>query len=551
MMPFSPMDAMNHRRALWPVLLLIGLWVAAPMGTPAQSVPDPTAVLPAGSESPVSLTLDEAIQVALDQNFDLQRTRLDVRNADAQVREAWGQVMPQIDVSGGYTRNVVTANPFAGSDVTGLFAGGNSADWVAFNERARTDDDPNTDPITFQAFQDRQQEAREAAGISLGGGGNPFGVDNEFRSGISLTQTLFNGSAFSAIAGAQQLKDVNQRAVDRRMQTLADQVRQAYYDALLAQERVRVLQQRVQRTETTLQEVSTQVRQGVMPKFQRLSTEVELSNTQTQLVQAENATGLALDNLKNTMGIPVDRPIRLDGNLDAENMALYREVSMQRAIETALDRRPDVEQARLAIELRRVQENTVRAEYLPRLSAVANFNYTGRVPDDRELTLSDPDDPFAYSTLDRGFFDDSFWNPAFSVGLQLSWNIFNGFQTTSRVEQQQVAVRRAEIDYEQARRGVELEVRRALRNLEDARQRIQNQQQNVQRAETNYSFVSQRVQQGVSNQLELREASDQLDQSRLNYLQAVHDYLTARSAFEVAVGIPIATPPAEFRFTSR
>jgi outer membrane protein TolC len=526
------------------------LAAGAVMPVAAQDRPTPMPDL-GDDTSPITLTLSDAVRVALDQNFDLQRTRLDVRNADAQVREAWGQVMPQVDVTGGYTRNVVTANPFAGSDVTGLFAGGNATDWVAFNERARTDSDPSTTPITFQEFQERQQDAREAAGISVGGGGNPFGVDNEFRSGISLTQTLFNGSAFSAIQGAQQLKDVNQRAVDRQMQTLANQVRQAYYDALFAQERVRVLEQRVQRTKQTLHEVSLQVRQGVTPKFQRLSTEVELSNTETQLVQAENTVGIALDNLKNTMGISVDRPIRLEGTLDAAETSMYREVSMQRAIETALDRRPDIEQARLAIELRQVQENTVRAEYLPRLSAVANFNYTGRVPDDRELTLSDPNDPFAFSTQDRGFFEDSFWNPAFSVGLQLSWNIFNGFQTTARVEQQQVAVRRAEIEYEQARRGVALEVRRALRNLQDARQRINNQDQNVQRAETNYQFVSQRVQQGVSNQLELREASDQLDQSRLNYLQAVHDYLVARSAFEAAVGIPIMTPADDVRFTSR
>ena len=528
---------------------LLALGGASPAA--AQDDPPPMPSMEEDASSPITLTLNDAVRVALNQNFDLQRTRLDVRNANAQIREAWGQVMPQIDVTGGYTRNVVTANPFAGSDVTGLFAGGGATDWVTFNERARTDGDPSTSTITYQEFQRRQQEAREAAGISVGGSGNPFGVDNEFRSGISLTQTLFNGSAFSAISGAQQLKDVNQRAVDRQMQTLADQVRQAYYDALFAQEQVQVLEQRVQRTEQTLQEVSLQVRQGVTPKFQRLSTEVELSNTQTQLVQAENSAGSALDNLKNTMGISVDRPIRLDGSLDAAETSMYREVSMQRAIETALDRRPDVEQARLAIELRKVQENTVRAEYLPSLSAVANFNYTGRVPDDRELTLSDPNDPFAFSTQDRGFFEDSFWNPSFSVGLQLNWNIFNGFQTSARVEQQQVAVRRAEIDYEQTRRAIELEVRRALRNLQDARQRIQNQDQNVQRAETNYQFVSQRVQQGVSNQLELREASDQLDQSRLNYLQAVHDYLVAQSAFETAVGIPITTSTDDFRFTSR
>lgn len=540
------------RSPLWLVLTVALLIAGAPPHAGAQDLQSGT-IVPAESSSsePASLTVDEAIQVALSNNFDLAKTRLDVRNANAQVREAWGQVMPQIDASGGYTRNVVTANPFAGSDVTGLFSGGNATDWVAFNERARTDDNPNTTPITFQEFQERQQNAREEAGISIGGGGgNPFGVDNEFQSGITLTQTLFNGSAFSAIQGAQQLKDVNQRGVDRQMQLLADQVRQAYYDALMAQERVRVLQQRVQRTETTLQEVSTQVRQGVTPKFQRLSTEVDLSNTRTELAQVENAAGLALDNLKNTMGISMDRAIRLDGSLEADP-TMYREVSSQRAIDAALERRPDVEQARLAVELREVQKNTVQAEYLPRLSAVANFNYTGRVPDDRQLVLSDPDDPFAFSTQDRGFFNDDFWNPSFNVGLQLSWNIFSGFQKSARVEQQQVAVRRAEIDYEQTRQGVELEVRRALRNLEDARQRIQNQQQNVERAETNYEFVSKRVQQGVSNQLELREASDQLDQSRLNYLQAVHDYLTARSAFETAVGLPISVSPDTFQFTSR
>lgn len=546
------MTASTARRFVGMVLCTGLLTLASAFPAAAQTDPPPMPSMDEGSSSPIPLTLNEAVRIALNQNYDLRRARLDVRNADAQVREAWGSVYPQIDVTGGYTRNVVTANPFAGSDVTGLFAGGNSTDWVAFNERARTDDDPSTMPITFQEFRERQQEAREAAGISLGGGGgNPFGVDNEFRSGISLTQTLFNGSAFASIAGAQQLKDVNQRNVDREAQLLADRVRQTYYDALLAQERVDVLEQRVERTQQTLQEVRRQVRQGVTPKFQRLSTEVELSNVETELVTAANSAELALDNLKNTMGLSIDQPIRLEDALEASDAAVYREVSVQQAMQVAMDRRADLERARLAIELREVQKSVTKAQYLPTLSAVANFNYTGRVPDDRELVLSDPNDPFAFSTQNRGFFEDSFWNPSFSVGLQMSWNIFSGFQTAARVEQDEVAVRRAEVDYLQLQEAVELDVRRALSNLEAARQRIQNQQQNVARAETNYQFASERVQQGVSSQLELREASDQLDQTRLNYLQAVHDYLTARSAFEAAVGLPVTMPDDSFQFTSR
>jgi outer membrane protein TolC len=69
-------------------------------------------------------------------------------------------------------------------------------------------------------------------------------------------------------------------------------------------------------------------------------------------------------------------------------------------------------------------------------------------------------------------------------------------------------------------------------------------------AELNYNHMSERVQEGVASQLELREASDQLDQSRLNYLQAVHDYLVARTDLETALGQPL-TPTSESYLMTR
>jgi outer membrane protein TolC len=97
---------------------------------------------------------------------------------------------------------------------------------------------------------------------------------------------------------------------------------------------------------------------------------------------------------------------------------------------------------------------------------------------------------------------------------------------------------------------VTLEVRRAVRNLENARERIDSQETNVRRAELNYDHVSQRVNEGVARPVELREASDQLDQSRLNYLQAVHDYLVARTDLETALGQPL-TPTSESYLMTR
>ena len=63
-----------------------------------------------------------------------------------------------------------------------------------------------------------------------------------------------------------------------------------------------------------------------------------------------------------------------------------------------------------------------------------------------------------------------------------------------------------------------------------------SQERNVERAELNYSFARTRLDEGVAAPLEVREASDQLDQTQLNYLQAVHDFLVARTAYEAATG---------------
>ena len=501
------------------------------------------------------LTLDRAVSVALQNNFDVRTAELDVRLADAQVREAWGSVLPQIDVTGGYTRNVITANPFAGSDITAFLGGGGETEWLAFNERRRLDGNPGTDPILFTDFQQRQRDSIRAAGISLtGGGSNPFSVDNEFRTGVQLTQTLYNGSAFSAIQGASRFKEVSTLARSREMQVVANDVYEAFYQALLAREQAQVLEQRVERSQQTLQEITTQVAQGVTPKFQRLSAEVELSNVKTEMIQAQNQAELAVDNLKLAMGLSGNAAVRLDGTLDADPQDLYREISTTRAIDTAVERRADLRRADLNVELQKIRKETTQSQYFPTVQAVANFSYSGRVPDNRtQIQTTDPQDPtnpFFFDQQDRSFFEDEFWNPSFSVGLQLNWNLFSGFQTTARVQQDQIEVQRAEVQRDQLRHSIEVEVKRALRNLETARERIQNQQQNVNRAELNYEHTSKRVNEGVSSPLELREASDQLDQSRFNYLQAVFDYLVARSDLETALGRPLIDDP-DLQMTSR
>lgn len=518
---------------------LLGLLFALPVH--AQNVTPP----------PVSLTLENAIEIALEHNYQVRSAELDVATANAQVREAWGSVMPHVSANASYTRNIVSPNPFAGSDAGGLFEGIALMDWLAYNEQARTDDDPNTEPISLEEYRRLQWEGYENAGIFPSESDNPFAVPNQFQSQISISQTLYNGAAFAAIRGASSLREINQVGLTLQQQQTIHQTRQLFYAALLAQEQVEVTRASVERARETVHETARLVASGTLPTFDRLSAEVELTNLETQFLQTENMAALSRSNLLFHLGLPVSESVHLTGSLSYSPGELLDSISIEDAYTTALNRRPELRQATLAVELQGINRDISRSTYFPTVSAFANLGYSGTVPDNRTVIRQggDPDDPFAVTSEERGFFDSSYWNPSISIGAQLSWNIFDGFQRRYQVQQNTIAIQRAELQLEQATQQVALDVDQAVRNHDSARQRIIAQQENVERAETAYGYASTRLANGVATQMDVRMASTQLDQAHLGYLQAIHDYLVARSDLQRAMGLILpepASPPYQY-----
>ena len=505
-------------------------------GFSASSLKAQTAVSAPGSEA-ASLTLDEAIQIALVQNYMIRDTRLDIANARSLVREGWGQIFPQVSLNSSYTRNIKSANPFAGSDAGGFFESLGFLDWLAFNEQARTDTDPNSLPISVEEFFVRRAAGLDAAGIQVSDSDNPFAIPNQFRTGVSVTQKVFDIRTFWGVAGAQKyLEDLNVAGVQRQEQLLIDTVRRQYYQALLAEATRNVVSQSVARTRKTAEEASLRVARGVAPKFQRLSAEVELANLETQLIAATGTANSALDQLKFTLGVPINQPIRLATALEPVENPSLQAAGIDGALDLALRTRPDIRQAELNIEIQNIQRKVARADYFPFLDAFADVSYVGNVPDNRTSILSDPSDPFSFTSRQNGFFSDGYWDMTASVGFTLSWTIFDGAQRRQRVQQRQIAMDRAEIARLQLEQGVRLEVETALRDLRTAQLRILSQEKNVERAELNYEYASARLREGVANPLDEREASELLDQSRLSYLQAVFDYNVALSQLETATG---------------
>ncbi len=489
----------------------------------------------------ITITIDEAIQIALINNYMIRKGILDIETAEAQIREAWGSVYPQVNTSGGYTRNLQTPNPFAGSDAGGLFETFGAIEWLAYNESARTDDDPNTNPIPIDEFFDRQRQGFEDAGLGAPGfgSGNPFAVENQFEFGLSITQTLYNGAAFAAIRGARQVRELNEDQTELDRQIVVDQIKNSFYSALLAKEQYQVLKSSVERLRETVEETRKSVDAGMLSRYDRISAEVELVNLETSLIEIENQSELALKNLALQLGIPTRTKLNLRGSLEFEESLLPDTFDPNLAYEIALQQRPDLSQTAGLIELLKVEGDITRSGFMPTLSAFANAAYIGQVPSNRTSVIPVEGEDFTYRSESRSFFDNSYWNPAVAVGLRFNWSIFNGFQTRMRVEQNAISIRQAEIDREFQKNAIYLEIEQAVRNLETSLRRINSQQRNIEQAELNYEFALKRLTEGVGTPLQERQASSLLDQSRVNYLTAVYDYLIALSQYEKAIGKPI------------
>lgn len=487
---------------------------------------------------PIRITLDEALRIAREQSIELRSAQLNVQNVQAQIEEARAGTRPNIALSSSYTRNFVASNPFAGSSAGGLFSTLGFLDWLAFNERARTDGNPATNPISLPAYQDSLAAGYQRAGIVPSGSDNPFSVPNQFQSFLAVNQPLYSRTAGIALRAVSRLESVQADALARAAEQLDEQVRQQFYGALLADAQAAVVRQSLERTRETVQEVSRRVEAGVLPRFQRLAAEVQEANLATQLVQVENLAALSRENLKITLGLPAERPLVLDGAFDAGTaLAGVEGLDATPLVTEALARRADLRQARTAVEIQEIQRDLTASAQYPNVSGFLNLGVLGNVPDDRSVT--EQTGPFDYVQRDRSFFSGDFWQPSVSGGVRLNWQLYDGNRTSAQIQQRRIAIEQARLTVARAEQGVRLQVQQALVTVQGAQQRVLTQQQNVARAEESYRIASTRLEQGVTSALEVRDASNQLDAARLAYAQAIHDLLVARAALATAVGAPL------------
>ncbi|HUF65463.1 MAG TPA: TolC family protein [Gemmatimonadaceae bacterium] len=471
--------------------------IAAIIGSTIFLTPAAAQVAVSAAGAVDTLTLDRAVQTALQRNRDVRAARLALDQAGGQASEAWAGVLPSIDLNASYTRNI-------------------------------------SPPVSFLPARLIDPEAGPDDLIPV-----RFGADNLWNSTIRLEQPLFQAQAFLGVGASRRYLSLQEEVLRGAVQSVVTRVRVAYYDVLLGTEQARLLETSVDRVRAALQETRAMYEAGVASEYDVLRLEVELANLEPNLRRARNAVVQSRRNLAVELGISEVDEVAVAGSLaelniesPEANTAANRTVLQvsglplgtplpptETLVSIAEESRSDIRQLELTRSLRRTELRAEQLEYAPKITLFGDY----------VITAQESGAPgFFGSGRERAY--------GRSAGISLSMPIFSGFRENARIRQRRAVVRTVETQTELARDRAEAEVRSLVDRVAEARDRTEGQRLAVQQARRGFEIAAVQYREGISSQLERTDAEVALRESEFNYAQAVYDYLVARAQLDEAVG---------------
>lgn len=336
-----------------------------------------------------------------------------------------------------------------------------------------------------------------------------MGSENNYNLGLSLQQPLFTwGRIKNSYDLSRYGLSLTREEYRKTRQEIKFNVTYLFYNILLAEELIGVREGSIGRIEDHLRTVQERYDKGYASEFELLRVKVQLANAKPPLVQAKNLYQLTLDNLKNILGIGLQDSIDLEGSLTFDPI----QVEQSQAEEFALENRSELKLMAQQKSMGRKALAIARAGNKPSLFGSANYEYK------------------------RPYYSEDRWKTDWNFTLALSFPIFDGFLTRSKVKGAKSDLRQLDITEKQIKDLIRLQISQAISDLNLARENILSQQENVKQAKESLRIARVQYQKGVLTNLELMDTEFALTVAETNYLQALSDYSIAKAKYEKAIG---------------
>jgi len=323
---------------------------------------------------------------------------------------------------------------------------------------------------------------------------------------LSAQYPLYTGGRLEAqVALAEANVRGARAALERTKQQLVFQVYQAYLQFLLARENEAASRRAVAAAEESLRVARARLAAGAAAPFDVLQAEVSLASAQQGLARAQAQVGTAQAALAALVSLPLDTVLEPTDALQPRPV----EGAVEEWIQRALRQRPELEELRARAQAARASIDLARSGGKPNVALAAQYDWSG-----------------PWSNLANSW----------SVTLAVTLSLHDGGITLQRVREAELRLEQLAALESQTRQRVELEVRQAWWNLQQATPELVAAQRAVEQAREALRIARVRFEAGVGTSLELVSAQAQLAQAEVGLAAARFSQNLARLQLLLAAG---------------
>ena len=477
-----------------------------------------------------ALSLDECIKTALENNLGLAVEILNPQLADASISLARERFLPQLSMMY-FTKNTNTPS-FSWIDAAGEVA-------TEFNNYAGQYQQnlPTGATLTASLFSYQNETNTRFQTI------NPrFGSTLQFE----LTQPLLRNFGFRVnrreIIIAQNNMEMSNSQLNQALLDTVYSVEEAYWNLVFSIEDLKVKQQSLDLARDLLKKNRREVEVGTLAPIEILSAEAEVATREADILQAESLVNNNEDALLTIINLDTDGDIRSIRINPVDMPSNTRtDISLDEALKTAMDSRPDLESLRWVIKNRDLDFMYAKNQLLPVLSLDASYwspgisgtqilyqdnnpltdNVVGTIPGGSSEALKDAM-KFRYTN----------WSAGLTLTLPLDTLLTRAFYAQAKINLEQSKLR-----LQNQEQQIFLEVSNGVRAVQTDYKRIQAYKAARELAEKKLEAEEKKLKVGLTTNYLVLQYQRDLENARSAELRAVIDYNLSIARLNRTMGI--------------
>lgn len=452
------------------------------------------------TSSPVKITLEEALKIALSENISVKVAEMDIQRAEYAKKGTYAALFPQIDLSGAYQRTIKKQVMYMDFDMSSIMGGAGGSDTGASG--------------TEGSGAGAGEAAPEMPTSGSSSDGLEVGRWNTWSAGASAAMPLVNAQLWKSLKiSGKDVELAVEKARSSRLE-MVTQVKNAYYGVLLAKEVVNVYQKVYDNALENFEHISKKKEAEKATEIEYLRAKTQVANAIPNLYNAQSSVDLALWQLKAVMGIDLDMNMDVAGKLEDWAEQMFYDIH-ENELES-LDNNTTMKQ--LMIQTEMLEENIKVQQYanIPSLALAFNFSMNAMTNDFN--------------------FSEYRWTPHSYVALSLNIPIFSGGKRHQQIRQAKNQYEQVKLQVDNTKRQLQIAVHQHLTTMETNMKSSIAAKDAISSAEKGYDVVKKSFELGHSTLIEVNDAQLALTQAELSSLQAIYNFLTAKSQLEQVLG---------------